>query len=114
MKDHKIRICFPYKGTDYTLEFTASSLKQMEKVQGIKFAKLDEMIFTAPLELFCGAFIANHKTTPRKVREEIYEQLCNTAEESGEELSEIIGEMLSEAVEELDSHQGNVKWSVLR
>ena len=113
MKDTKTKIQFPSKGVDYTLEFTASSLKQMER-QGFKFGKMDEIILTAPVELFCGAFIANHRSTPRKLREEIFEQLTASSEEGGEELTEVLGSMLSEAIEELNSHQGNVKWSVVR
>ena len=109
MKDHKTTISFEYDGKEYTLEYTASALKQMER-QGFKFAKLDEIVLTAPLELFIGAFNANHKNTPRKLREEIYEQLCET-EEGGEALTEVIGSMLSEAIEELNSHRGNIKWS---
>ena len=113
MKDTKTKIKFPYNGNNYTLEFTASSLKQMER-QGFKFGKMDEIILTAPVELFCGAFIANHRSTPRKLREEIFDQLCSSSKEGGEELTEVLGNMLSEAIEELNSHQGNVEWSVVR
>ena len=113
MKDTKTKICFPYEGTDYVLEFTASSLKQMER-QGFKFGKMDEIILTAPVELFCGAFIANHRATPRKLREKIYDELKSTSEDGGDDLTEVLGSMLSEAIEELNSHQGNVKWSVTR
>ena len=113
MNDTKTRIQFNYKGTDYTLEYTASSIKQMER-NGFKFGKMDEIILTAPVELFVGAFIANHRSTPRKLREGIFEQLNGTSEDGGEELTEILGTMLSEAIEELNSHQGNVKWSVVK
>lgn len=112
MKDHKTKITFPYNDVEYTLEFTAASLKQMER-NGFKFGKMDEIILTAPVELFCGAFIANHRSTPRKLREEIFEQLADT-EENGEALTEVLGNMLAEAIEELNSHQGNVKWSILK
>ncbi len=104
-------IIFEIDGTEYALGFTADSLKQMER-NGFKFGKMDESILTAPLELFCGAFIAKHRNVPRKRREEIYEML--TANENGEEnkqsLAEALGILLSEAVEELNTHQGNVPW----
>ena len=113
MKDTKTEIGFTYKGVEYTLGFTASALKQMER-DGFKFAKMDEMVLNAPVELFCGAFIAHHKNTPRKLRLEIYDALCSKSEESGDELTDILGTMLAEAIEELNSHQGNVEWRVLK
>lgn len=111
-KNDKTRIKFEYDGQGYTLEFTADSIKQMER-SGFKFGKIDEIILTAPEELFVGSFIANHKAVPRKRRLEIYQALVGE-DENGETLSEVLGEMLSEAIEELNSHQGNVTWSVLK
>ena len=111
MKDTKTRITFEYEGTPYTLEFTASSLKKMEQ-SGFKFGKIDEIILTAPEELFCGAFLANHPFVPKRKRIEIYNEL--TAEdENGNSLNDMIGDMLAEAINEMNTHQGNVKWTVL-
>ncbi len=110
-KDTKTRIRFNYDETTYTLEFTAASIKKMEQ-QGFKFGKMDEIALTAPEELFCGAFIANHPNVSKARRKEMYQLLSGTSE-NGEQLNETIGEMLSEAIEELNTHQGNVAWSVL-
>lgn len=111
MKDTRTSISFEYEGKEYELCFTASSLKSMER-QGFSFADIDKHAFTAPEELFCGAFIANHKNTPRKLRLEIYEALCGESE-NGDALTEILYMMISEAIDELNSHsKGNVKWTL--
>lgn len=113
MKDTKTKITIPdYNGKTYTLEFTASSLKKMENM-GFKFGKMEDIALTAVEELFYGAFIANHQNVPRSVRKEIYQEICGESED-GEALGEMLGNMLSEAIEELNTHSGNVKWSVTR
>lgn len=111
-KDSKTTIEFEYEGKTYKLEFTASSIKKMER-QGFKFGKMDEIALTAVEELFSGAFIANHENVTRRKRREIFEALCEPSE-SGDAIGEVLGDMLSEAIEELNTHQGNVKWSVLK
>ena len=63
-KSEKTKIVFDYNGKHYTLEYTANSLKKLER-QGVNFSKLDDMIFTAPETLFRGAFIANHPAEDR-------------------------------------------------
>lgn len=112
MKNRKTKLTFEYDGQNYTLEFTPDSLKQMER-GGFNFSRMQDAILTAPEELFYGAFIANHRRTTRSLREEIWKAMTDTDEE-GNYLSDIIGEMMSEAINELNSHQGNVKWSVER
>lgn len=111
MDNKRKQLVFTYDDVEYTLEFTADSLKRMER-NGFKFGKMDEIVLTAPIELFCGAFESKHRKTPRKLREEIFNQLCES-NEKGDALTEVLGDMLSQAIEELNSHQGNVKWSIL-
>ena len=111
MDNKRKQIIFTYDDVEYTLEFTADSLKRMER-NGFKFGKMDEIVLTAPIELFCGAFESKHRKTPRKLREEIFNQLAED-NENGQALTEVLGDMLSQAIEELNSHQGNVKWSIL-
>lgn len=112
MKDKKTTISFTYEGKDYKLEFTAHSLKTMEK-QGFRFAKMDDFALTAPEELFCGAFIANHDSVPKKKRLAIYKELMESAEDNEDAtLTTILGDMMAEALEELNSHTGKVAWRV--
>ena len=110
MKNQKTKIVFEYEGVPYTLEFTPDSLKQMER-SGFNFSKMEDTILTTPEKLFYGAFLANHKRVSPQLREEIWKNLCEE-DENGEGLSEVIGKMMSEAITELNSHSGNVKWSV--
>lgn len=116
-------IKFDYNGRHYELMFTANSLKKMEKA-GVKFAKLDEAIFTAQETIFWGAFLANYPSITRKETNEIYRALKRTAEdmeaqydEDGNEvdaLAEALGAMLNEAVDELSArgNEGNVSWKM--
>jgi len=120
---NKTRIEFDYGGTHYKLEYTAASLKKMER-NGVKFAKLDEMVFSAPEILFEGAFYANHPRTDKKLIREIYRSLKRTADdeepeydEDGNEVDALalaLGSMLEEAVNEWTHRSGNSSWKVTR
>ena len=115
------KIEFDYDGKHYVLMFTANSLKKMEKA-GVKFAKLDDEIFTATEVLFWGAFLANYPAITRKETNEIYKALSRTMEdaepeydEDGKEidkLQEALSTMLKEAADELSGRGGNVSWKM--
>lgn len=107
--DNRTKLVFDYKGQEYTLVYSAESLKRMEKQYGIKFAKLDETVLTAPEDLFIGAFIENHSNVSRSKRLEIYNALCGSDETGKTSIAEALGEMLNETMEELKP-QGNVTW----
>lgn len=121
----KTRIEFDYEGQHYRLEFTAASLKRMER-EGVKLAKLDDMVVSAPETLFRGAFYANHPTVNSKKAGAIYKALKRTAEDTEPELDEdgretdalndALAQMLSEAVDELNGRgeKGNVSWTVTK
>lgn len=122
-KNEKTRIQFDYGGEHFNLEYTANSLKKLEK-NGVNFAKLDEMVFSAPEVLFRGAFYANHPTVPVSKIHEIYLALKRTTDDSDpqydddgnevDELSTALAEMLREAVEEITGRGGNVNWKIVR
>lgn len=112
-KIEKTRIEFEYDGVDYTLEFTAASLKKMED-NGFDFAHIDKRMISAPEDIFCGAFIANHPKTPMAKRLEIYKEFSESAEDGDGTINEVLGKMLSEAIEELTMHKGNIKWKVAK
>ena len=120
---NKTKIEFDYGNTHYVLEYTAASIKKMER-NGVKFSKLDEMMFSAPEILFEGAFYANHPKTDRRVIREIYRSLKRTADdeevqydEDGNEVDElqnVLAMMLEEAVNEWTNRSGNSSWKVTR
>lgn len=107
----KTKIEFTYKGTDYVLEYTADSLKSMER-GGFDFQKLGTKVLTATEDLFYGAFLANHGGTSQQEAKEIYEAIST---ESGEEtLAGVLDEMVSEAIESITNKKGNLHWKVAR
>lgn len=123
MKSQRTKIEFNYNGKHYCLMYTANSLKKLEKA-GVKFNKLEDMVFTAPEVLFRGAFYANHPAETEKTIHEIYLELKRTADgvepeydEDGKEidlLAQTLGDMIAEAVEEFTGRgkEGNVVWKV--
>lgn len=123
MRSERTKIEFNYNGKPYCLYYTANSLKKLERA-GVKFNKLEDMVFTAPEVLFRGAFYANHPSETEKTIHEIYLALKRTADgaepeydEDGKEidlLAQTLGEMIAEAVEEFTGRgkEGNVVWKV--
>lgn len=120
---NKMRIEFVYGGKPYKLEYTAASLKKMER-SGVKFSKLDDMVFSAPEILFRGAFLANHPNESNATIHEIFKALKRTADdeepkydEDGNEvdaLMSVIGSMIEEAINEWKGRSGNSGWKVTR
>lgn len=123
MRSERTKIEFDYNNKHYCLAYTANSLKKLEQ-DGVKFNKLEDMVFSAPEVLFRGAFYANHPAESKKTIHEIYQALKRTAEdkepeydEDGREidlLAQTLGDMIAEAVEEFTGRgeQGNVVWKV--
>lgn len=107
----KTTIEFEYNGKEYTLEYTAETLKRLEKT-GFSFGNLADHLLTAPEDIFYGAFEANHKDTPRKLRQKIWNELSASSGDEdgeGEQLNEVLYEMINEASKSLRP-EGNVKW----
>jgi hypothetical protein len=112
MKTEKTRIEFDWEGKHYVLEYTADSIKKMEK-RGFDISKIDERLLSLAETLFCGAFIANHDDVNEIKRREIFKEL-SASDEDGHGIEDAIAEMFREAVEEMQSHRGNVKWRMTR
>lgn len=106
------KIEFEYKGKQYTLQFTADSLKKMES-QGVDFTSFGTKILTAGETLFVGSFIANHPETPKSLAKEIYQEIKGEAE-GGEALDDVLFEMFNEAVSEITQRRGNLGWKVTK
>ena len=123
LRSERTKIEFEYGGKPYCLCYTANSLKKLERA-GVKFNKLEDMVFSAPEVLFRGAFYANHSGESEKTIHEIYQALKRTSEnaepeydEDGNEidlLAQTLGEMIAEAVEEFTGRgkEGNLTWKV--
>lgn len=125
MKTEKTKIEFDFDGEHYKLEYTARSLKRLER-NGVKISKLDDMVFSAPEILFRGAFYANHPNVTDRTVTKIYNALKRSSEneeveydEDGNEvdaLTNCLAEMLKEAVDELTGRgeQGNISWKITK
>ncbi len=121
----KTRIEFDYGGKHYKLEYTANSLKKLERA-GVKFNQLADMVFTAPEVVFRGAFYANHPAEKESTIREIYKSLKRTADDMEKEVDEdgrevdflmqTLSDMIAECVDELTGRgeQGNVGWKVTK
>lgn len=107
---------FEYEGRPYTLGYNIASLKRLEK-SGFSFGNLEDHIVTAQEDLFCAAFDAYHKDTPRKLREQIYKAFTNNEdaedEDESETLASVLFSMVNEVIEEM-SPRGNVKWKTVK
>ena len=66
------QICFEYKGTEYTLEFTRKTRTQMEDRGFIAYEILDKPMNALPT-LFAGAFLANHKFIKKALVDEMFD-----------------------------------------
>lgn len=113
MKHTPTQINFEYEGQKFCLEFTADSLKEAEKKYGLKLGNLGENLTTANEDLFCAAFTAHHKFTPKATRLKIYKEFCEETAD-GEKVMDVIQSMVAEAFEEINSHSGKITWTVQR
>lgn len=116
MKTEKTKIEFEWDGKKIVLEYTADSLRKMVK-RGFDITKAEEELLILVETLFCGAFIANHDDIKETERRAIYKEICeNSEDEDGksDSIDNVIIQMFSEAIDELNSHRGNVKWKVKR
>ena len=98
-------------GKEYTLEFTADTIKKLEQTGRISFGRIEDYSLTFVEELFYGAFEANHKKTTREQRKELWENIAADGED-GEEIQAVLLDMAKEAIEEL-SPKGNLKWKAV-
>ena len=107
----KTTLEFEYRGKDYALCYTVESLKRLEK-NGFSFSNISDRLLTATEDLFCAAFNARHPDTPRKLREEIFHEIC-AEDDDGNSLTETLIVMVNEVVESMKP-AGNVKWRAAR
>ena len=93
-KSERTKIEFDYNNKHYCLMYTANSLKKLER-NGVKFNKLEDMVFTAPEVLFRGAFYANHPAESEKTIHDIYLALKRTAETQRQSMTRTVMKLTS-------------------
>lgn len=62
-----------FDGKEYTLTYTRSSVKQMED-RGFNANTVQDHPMTAVHDLFAGAFLANHRSTDRRIIDRIFDE----------------------------------------
>lgn len=103
-------IVFEHKGTNYTLEFTRDSIKQMER-SGFDLDKASSQPVTSLLTLFKGAFLAHHSRTSQSVIDEIWDSL---GDKDGifEALIALYQEPLAAMMDEPEDEGKKIMWRV--
>lgn len=104
-------ISFTHKGTDYTLEFTRDSIKQMERV-GFSLDSAASQPVTSLEILFKYAFSAHHPRISQTVIQEIWESMDNK-----DGLFEALIELYSEPLEAMfkEPEEGKkIEWKVVK
>ena len=102
------QINFSYKGTDYCLEFTRKSIKQMED-SGFVAEDITKKPVTLLPALFSGAFKAHHKYVKQEVIDEIYANMPDK-DKLIEKLAEMYNEPLLAMMDEPTDEAKKVDW----
>ncbi len=113
MKTERTKIQFEWEGKPLTLEYTADSLRKMED-RGFDVSEIDKHLLTIGETLFCGAFIAHHDNISESKRRELFREISAFAEDGEGKIEDTLAKMFQEAIEEIQSHRGNLKWRVTR
>lgn len=113
MKTERTKIQFEWEGKPLTLEFTADSLRKMED-RGFDITEIDKHLLTIGETLFCGAFIAHHDNISESKRKELFREISACAEDGEERIEDVLANMLKEAIDEIQSHRGNLKWRMTK
>ena len=114
MKTERTKIQFEWNGKPLTLEFTADSLRKMES-RGFDVSEIDKHLLTIGETLFCGAFIAHHDDIEESTRKELFKEISAFADDNeNDKIEEVLAKMFQEAIEELQSHRGNLRWRMTR
>ena len=103
-------IVFDHKGTQYTLEFTRDSIKQMERT-GFSLDVAQTQPMTSLLTLFKGAFIAHHPRISQSNVDEIWEGLTDK-DTLFEALVNLYNEPMEALMKKPEDESKKITWSV--
>ena len=103
-------ITISYKDNEYTLEYTRSSVEQMER-SGFDISAVTTKPMTTLPALFRGAFLAHHKFVKPAVIDEIFKTLGDKMTLL-EKLAEMYNEPIEAMLDEPETSKGNPGWGV--
>lgn len=99
-----------FEGKKYTLEFTRDTVRQMERA-GFNIDDIfNSKPVTAILQLFYGAFLANH----RNIKSELVERIYDAQNRRGElisRLAEMYREPMAALIDDPEDSEGNATWA---
>ena len=101
-------ISFEFENTEYTLEYSRRTIKDMESEGFSISAMRDRPVTMYPL-LFAGAFKCHHKGIKKDTVERIYKRMPNK-EELAESLMTMYNAALDTLFEEPEENEKNVEW----
>lgn len=105
------QIKFTYEGSEYVLEFTRRTVREME-AEGFNTSQVDVKPMTMIPMLIAGAFKKNHRFVKADVIDRIYESIPHK-DKFVETLVEMYNEPLNALVEDPVSSEGNVEWEAI-
>ena len=101
-------IKFTFEGTDYCLEYTRRTIREMES-EGFNSSEIDGKPMTMIPMLIAGAFKKNHRFVNADKIDRIYRAIPRK-EEFVRKLVEMYNEPLNTLIEEPEEGEGNVEW----
>lgn len=104
------KINFEYNGKKYCLEYTRTTVKQMEAA-GFTASDIGDKPATRLEQLWAGAFLANHKKVSQNVISELYGKMKDK-EALLQKLAEMYNNTLNYLLPDPDEDdEGNVEWT---
>lgn len=101
-------IKFSFEGRDYTLEFTRSSVANLER-QNFNINEVSEKPITMLPLLFRGAFIANHRYVKQEVVDSIFDRITDK-QELVWKLADMYNDTIESLLDEPEDSEGNLEW----
>lgn len=102
-------ITLTYEGREYTLEFTRTTIAEMER-RGFRATDIEAKPMLTLPALFSGAFLAHHRNVKANVIDAIFNKIPNK-----QDFIFALGEMYNEPLESLtdepEESEGNAEWS---
>ena len=102
-------ITLTYEGKEYTLEFTRTTIAEMER-RGFRATDIEAKPMLTLPALFSGAFLAHHRNVKANVVDAIFSKIPNK-----QDFIMALGEMYNEPLESLtedpEEAEGNAEWS---
>lgn len=102
-------ITLTYEGREYTLEFTRTTIAEMER-RGFRATDIEARPMSTLPALFSGAFLAHHRNVKANVIDAIFNKIPNK-----QDFIFALGEMYNEPLESLtdepEESEGNATWS---